>query len=422
MVNHDTLDKKSKVKVFFLIIVVLISLFVSNRDINYLLFFNLSSVHLYIPLFMLFILYALAHKTIYIDIVTMILLARVVIYIIPITYSSHMEGYWGNYFSVIASFVSYFVASQSHNNTDFFITKKISRVFVVFTTLIAIQVIYIYFSLFLEHGMLNINLLKFNMVTPVGASNYVAAVISPLLIFVYYSNFKNGTKFLVIFLGIISLFMIQSKNALFVLILLISVKVIIGYFKKINSLKVSASLRMPLIIITIFLTLIIAFGIYNILRYFIISWNMGMTLGTGSLYDTINALTSNRLTVYSTELARWTEHILLGNGLSYQLGYARSHNWIIELLAQSGIVGFTLFVTAIIWWFFRVYNYKMNNSFIRAAYMSVIVILIQGLAEITLFTNTIDILFWYLIGTSIAEVNFIKKERRRLEVKNCNGN
>ena len=154
----------------------------------------------------------------------------------------------GKLFAVIASFVAYFVASQPHNNINFLTTKKASKILVLYVTLISIQVIYVFFSLFLDHGLLNINLLKLNMVTPVGASNYIASIILPLLVFVYYIDFERKFKIFTILLGIVSLLMIQSKNALFVLVILISAKFIKSYFRKIIKSKPDANLRLPIIL------------------------------------------------------------------------------------------------------------------------------------------------------------------------------
>lgn len=409
MKNLKNLDRKIRNKIYFLVASVLISLFVSNSDLNYLFYINVSPVLAYIVVFVVSIVCTLYNKKIYLDIITAILFARLVLYILPITYTENMDGFFGNYFSVIASFVAYFVSSQAHNNTNYIVSQKINKILASYVILISVQVIYVFFSLLLQRGLLSINLLKLYMVTPVGASNYIACIILPLLVFVNYSDLKKRVKLCITLVGIISLFMIRSKNALFVLVIMTSVKLIKSYFRIIIKSKSDVKLIMPIIFITIFLIIFIIFVVYSILRYYTLSWNMGMELGSGSMYDTINALTSNRLFVYSREITRWKDHILFGNGLAYELGYTRSHNWIIELLVQSGIIGFVMFFTAIICWFLKIYRFRMKNSVIRASFVCVIVMLFQGMAEISLFTTGIDVLFWYFIGMSIAEANFIEK-------------
>ena len=129
-----------------------------------------------------------------------------------------------------------------------------------------------------------------------------------------------------------------------------------------------------------------------------------------SLYETINALTSNRLNIYIAEIKRWAEHMFFGNGLTYKSGYPRSHNWVIELLVQSGVIGFTIFITAIAIWCNKVKKHLRGNNLVKSSFYSCLVTLFQGLAEVSVFTITIDLLFWFMIGLSISDVNYLKRE------------
>ncbi|WP_238652138.1 O-antigen ligase family protein [Paenibacillus piscarius] len=322
----------------------------------------------------------------------------------PLLYIENVENYWGNYLAVIASFVGYFIATQTHKIE---ISRIINKIASLYFIVLCIQVVYTYIQIITKYGKLDVGILKYYLVVPVGSSNYIAAIILPFLVFFYMSNISTFHKYILIGLGLLTLVVIQSKNAIIIVIVLAAFSVIKKYLGSIrNRSNINKHLKIiSFLPIFIFLLIVSYLGT----EFFLNKWYMGMDLNNSSIYEIINALSSNRLEVYSNEFIRWNQHLFFGNGLSYSLGQMRSHNWIIDLLVQSGIFGFLIFILAIFIWLKSIVGYLSKDNFIKSIFSLVLVILIQGLGEVTLFTNTIDILFWFMLGTSVSQKNYLKR-------------
>lgn len=393
----------SKLKSAFIGVAFFIILFFTNKELRLPYYINVSAMVAYIPLFLGMLAMLFLNRNCRIDTISMILAARLFIYIFPIIYLDNLTGYWGNYFSVIASFIAYLICSQNHFDD---ISAPINQLFAVFLSLVSLQVIYLFVILRMQFGILSIGLSKLYMVTPVGGSNYIASVILPLMVFMYYSSIRLTTKLVVLAISVVAIVLIQSKNAVLVIILFLCIRLIKVYLKAIKS---SNSNKNKVTLVTIVLFMSAVAGVYYSLRFFLIEWHMGMSYNPASLYETINALTSNRLDVYSKEFNRWTDHMILGNGLAYDVGMTRSHNWIIELLVHSGLLGFSVYIIAILKWFRKTRRYIKKSSFVRSTHYAALIILVQGLAEVSLFTTSIDMIFWILIGLSMSEVQRLQR-------------
>ena len=398
----------SGIKKFYLFITFLVILFIAQGDQGDVIsfyHFNGSKIIIYILTFTLIVsLIIIFNKNIYFDFISYLLFFRLGLYVIPILYIPTVENYWGNYFAVISSFLAYFITSQ-RNDRD--ITKSINKINTFFVIIICIQVFYAFFYLVQQYGNLNINLFKAYLIIPAGASNYIACIILPFLFFVYYSQVSKKLKLFIVIVSIMALLIIQSKNAMLVLILFITIQIIISYFKFITNNKDLKKNKLSVIVFTlIFIGFLVLISIFA-LKYFMDKWYMGMSISGFSIYELVNALTSNRLYVYESEIARWGNHLFLGNSLSYTLGDSKSHNWIIELLVQVGVIGFVVYLAALFIWIKKIKNYVKQDQFLKSCMFFVLIILVQGLAEVSLFTVIIDILFWSVLGLSVSHRNYI---------------
>lgn len=395
----------SILKRIYLISILLVTLFVANEEVVSFYYFNSSKIIFYIAIFILmFLIIVIFMGNIYFDLISYLLIFRLGLYLIPLIYIPNIENYWGNYFAVLASFFAYFITSQEQKKD---ISTSINKIFIIFIIILCSEVFYAYFYLTKQYGSLNINLFKLYLNIPVGASNYIACVLLPFFIFIYNSRISSKLKFFIIFMSLTALLIIQSKNAMFVLVIFITYYIINKYFKSISKYKNSTNLRGTIIISTIILIIFMLLISFLTLRFFINKWNMGMSISNLSLYDLVNALTSNRLNVYENEISRWGRHFFLGNGLSYDLGQSRSHNWAIDLLVQVGIFGFGVYLFTLIAWFKKIKKFTKQNQFLKSCYYFILVIFIQGLAEVSLFTVTIDILLWSIMGLSVSHRNYI---------------
>ncbi|HET53776.1 MAG TPA: hypothetical protein ENN33_01005 [Ignavibacteria bacterium] len=215
-------------------------------------------------------------------------------------------------------------------------------------------------------------------------------------------------RVVLICLASIALLCIRSKNAIILFALISLLGALNKVLKKATSRNYSYHKRCFYSSLLILLVLISAILFVNITNYFINTWNMGLSNYNEGTLEAINALTSNRINVYSSEILRWSDHFIFGNGLAYQVGSPRSHNWIIDLLVQSGLVGTFLYFSSLTIWYLKIHIYRKVNRVINACFWAVIIFLLQGLAEVSIFTITVNIILWSIIGLSVSEAKVLK--------------
>ena len=404
-------EDNGALKIVTLAVIAFVALFISDyTNIPNMLYFKFSEIYIYIFLFTICMVILLSKGKIYLDSISFLLAIRAIIYLIPLMYINVYEGYLGNYFAVISSLLAYLISSQRNKIS---IQKPVNIIFSILLVVASLQVLYLALILGANGGLMNVSIWKYHIHTPMGKSNYIACIILPLIIFTFYSETKRVIKYIIVAIGLAALLIIRSKNAISVLIIFVAIKVIFPYIKHIRKQLKSNDDVKPVIIGIIILIVVIALGIFFMIRYLLIKWNLEMSYDTSSFYEFINAMTSNRLNIYSSELSRWTNHMFFGNGLGYGSGDYKSHNWIIDLLSQSGLIGLLTFVSALVIWNNKTNMYKRTNYFVKSCYYACIIILFQGLFEVSLFTVEIDIVFWYIIGLSISEVNNIRHQVTR---------
>lgn len=400
--------KSNKIIVFTLFFMFVVILFFNGTELSYQnLYLNISKTNILIPFLFIGLTLTIlsSHKKIF-DFICLILFLRLGIYLFPLFYTHNVNGYLGNYFSILASFFIYFILIQKNKND---ISKIINKIMVLVLIIGSIQVINLYIKIYENFGSLDVNIVKYYMVTPIGASNYISCVLLPIMVFIYNSKIKNSVKYIALGFGLLSLLLIQSKNAIIILMIFILFKVFKMYIKQIYIMKNEGihSYQMVIIGSLVFIGMVVTFIAY-LINYFLNKWNMGTSFIGSSIYETINALSSNRLIVYENEISRWTEHLFFGNGLGYDEEIYKSHNWIIDLLVHTGVLGTTVYFIALIWWYSKIRPYLKKDKFIKASYYFCIVVLLQGLAEVSLFTISIDLLFWAFIGLSISRISYLE--------------
>jgi len=400
-------------KVVYLSAISVIALFFSDSPKLQLYTFHveISSVLMYALVISLMIIHVMTRQKYYLDVVTFMLALRLIVGLIPLLSTGSFEYFWGNFFAGVASLLSYMFFSQRHTRD---IAKGVNKVIILLLCVLSLQIIYVSLLLRIQFEFMSINLWKYYMVVPIGASNYVASVILLLMVFVYFADINWKMKISVILLGLIAMLLIFSRSAILLLVLFGCSRFCIAYFRGMKKMKGISNAITPLLLVTMLILLASVMGGYFLFNYLAVRGDMGMAFNPLSLFERINALTSNRLILFSLELERWTDHIFFGGGFSGVTMVSRSHNWIIDLLVRSGVVGLVIFLVAIGGWYQKVARCSCKSPLIRSTFYASIVALIQGMLEVTLFTVTFDILFWTLVGLSIAEVNYAEGVRRAL--------
>lgn len=342
------------------------------------------------------------------DNISVALLVALPLGIIPLLYVESIN-YIGNYFTLLVVFASYFICRNSKYDTSDYVYKIICIVVII----ISLQVIYTEYSYFTTLSISNFFdvSVKAFMKIPIGGSNKIAAYLLPMIFFILTYR-RNKFSIIIVSLAIYALLLTRSKNAILVLGVVIVFLVIRKVYKFIiRDKSVSKGIKLFLLtivtIILVFLALLIFNKVFNIIYQ--LRFNGYTSSINNEFLNFIDELSSGRVSIYLNELGRFGQHMFLGNGFGYELGYPRSHNWIIELLVQRGILGFIVYMYAIAK-SFKVLNSNLNDKFIKASKSLLIIIFVQGLFEITVFTMGMDFLIWSMIGFSISKARLINNK------------
>jgi len=397
---------------FFSVFIILCFVKANTEDVIkniYVYHFNLNIIPVIIGICVFFSVVILFRRRPYLDRITVGLFYSALLGIIPIVYAENINHYWGNYLPLLISLISYTICTQSE--VDF--PEEIYKIICLVCVIISIQVIATELNYFSNLSISNFNnvSVKAFMSIPIGSSNLIAAYLLPMVGFI--NSFKrNKLTFIVTVLSIYALILCRSKNALSLAILMVCFLIIKKVYMFILK-DYSVNRNKKLIILSL---ISLMFGValifvLNLLGKIISDWEFSLYFSPYSNYimNYLDTISSGRIVVYQIELMRFTDHIFLGNGYGYNLDYLRSHNWIIEILVQKGIIGLAIYI-------FCLYNIFKNalqyykDSFSRASINLLLIIYVQGLFEITIFTIGMDFLIWSISGFLIARSSFLRKQ------------
>lgn len=399
-----TLHRGIDWKTLLLSALVMIALFFSDRSTFFIYRINISSVTMYTALMLIMVLLFLMQGEYYFDSIALLLGFRLIVYLIPLMGTGRFDVIWGNYLAVVASFLSYLFFSQSHSRAAKY---HVNWIMVVFVFGLSLQVIYL--ANFLGGSLENmgIGIWKYHLALPIGSSNYIASIILLLWAYVQFSGVNWKVKCVVSSLALIAIWLIMSRTAIFVVMMLFLVW-LAPYMLRILRSSPSPLFGASLVIFVVF---VLGLAISYVGGYILVRGDMGMAFNSASLFDTLNALTSGRLGVLMSGIEGWTYGIFFGQGFAHETFIGWSHNWIVDLLTQSGVVGFTLFSLALYIWFRRVLRASAHSNVVRGALYACVATLLLGLGEVVLFTLAADFIIWALMGLAISEVNSMKTSR-----------
>ena len=103
-----------------------------------------------------------------------------------------------------------------------------------------------------------------------------------------------------------------------------------------------------------------------------------------------DVLFSGRFSLFGRVLGFVQEHLFFGNGVSYdKLGNMRSHNVILQILYENGLVGFIGFIFFCIVAFNRIFERMGDNKYYFGFACAVTFIIVNGLGEEAIFSRFI---------------------------------
>lgn len=325
-----------------------------------------------------------------IDLICILLFLRMVWCIIPLTYMEDISNF-SSYFPVIMiTFLSYFIAIQL--NLDNF--EVVNNIIIGFGVILALQVIAT--ALLIDVNYLDLQY-KYYMRIPIAASNVIAAYLNPCFFLSYKlkNKYTLSKIFIILILGI-GIILTKSRGGILVWIITLIIYQLVlenrkKYIRKLGFILIS----------TIILIMILQ---NDVVQQLIRGYSTGQII-------TLNSLSSGRLEIYVDELDRWLNHPIMGNGIMYNQSFAGAHNFLIELLVQSGIVGFLLYVIPLTIILKNAYS-NLKDKYVAGYIVFIIATLLHGLIELNIFNYSTDVIFWFVCGLVMKKSREANKETR----------
>lgn len=343
---------------------------------------------IYIVLLITMIFFCWLFKYIKFDIICLLLLLRLIMHFIPLFYGSPSTDFPINFVISCLCFTTYIIA-LNFTEDGTFVYKVMKLLFFI----ICVQVI-------MEASMGTVSffgdtyLYKHDMTIPIGNSNAIASKIIALFAFLMCVEEKKRSKIFYLLLLFITVALTKSRGGM--VTALISVGLVLIWKG-----KVSIKSIMKLILIM----LVIGIGFYLFKEF----TKIGEYVFSGS-----TSTVSGRMALWENGLALFLKHPLLGNGFADMVVNNNPHNFVIDILMRSGIIGILLMISIIICFIYKVRNYTTNN-YVRGCICFAFCMLAQGLVEIVLFSYIHDIMFWFVLGSMCCMVN--KLQRADVEYK-----
>lgn len=334
-------------------------------------------------------------STRFVDGIGISLISRTVICIVPLLYIQNIEGFSSHYYVVIVTFCAYYIF-RSNKTIQF---QSLYSIILFFSVIWSIQVIYTFWYCDVDFWDLTY---KNYMRIPIAASNVIAAYLSPSLLLLLTTDY-NSKKYKIIISTILIIGLLLTKSRGGILSFLIC------YVLYLCIIKYKTNLfKMLLIWILGYLCLSLIGDIHEV-QIFMMGYDV-----EGQSVNAAN-LSSGRLDIFQSEFDRFLNHPFFGNGMVFNqyTSKAGAHNFIIELLVQSGIIGMLTYVIPIIYVLKKIFL-RLYDKHIASWTFFLLTYIIEGLIEVTFFNYTTDILFWGTLGLLMNHIDSNRNKIRDL--------
>lgn len=279
-------------------------------------------------------------------------------------------SFWGFYANTVISFACYFIGLQIEDCQN-----QIKYLYALFILIIIIQTFWTAILIPVDYFDLTY---KSYMNIPYGGSNIIASLLVPGFFLTF--SLKTKWKYIFCFLLICAVIATKSRGGVLLLILTSSV-----YFICIKKYNRNAIIKRILFILLIIIILLMLF-FTEVGEKFLAGY-----AGT----QNINDLTSGRIKIFFNDFKEALQRPLFGHGLG--IGYTNqvgSHNLFIDLLYKCGVIGFSIYIIALI-----LLTKNRTKNRIQSFYsLFLIVMLINSMFEVCYFSYKCDAIFWLTAG------------------------
>jgi len=391
---------------------------ISDSDLNTILYLNINvkKISVFVPVVLAFLsIIVFKNRKIKLDCIFVLLILRIPFFLLhPLILGEFRKSYFANYLIVMLAPFIYQATIEIQSNTKELIQSIIKfSVIIIFLQLVATVLITATQSVPLYQY-------KSHLVIPVGASNYIAAILL-LYTFISLITLKSKIYFLFCIIGIV---LTLSNGAVLSLcgVLMFTFFILIKD-KKINNTKI---VKNTLIVISIIVTLVIIMNLFNIDSYILKSLTRFNRLlqivgisNDNSLFGNVN-IDNGRNSIFSDTInIIFEQNILIGGGLGVISDKTKIHNWFMQGLLNGGIIGTLLYYYPI---FILIKRFWKNrkNDYSLGMLLAIMSSLLHGLIEPNYFTASFECIIWLLCGLVCNLLNTMKgNENNDSNMRNC---
>lgn len=337
------------------------------------------------------------------DMAALMLLMRVPLLLVPLVYTTDMEGYLGNFFSVLITVYAYAAGSNTYRDD---LDKYVYRFLLVVGLIIVAQMFVV-----IQGSLGAIGLraaFKTRIDIPAGRSNSIATYLLMVFFFVLAYDTKVIRKAIVLSVLLSGLFLTMSRGGLLALVAIMMLRAAFP----LRGRSMTSRRVMGAVVVVVFGVGAIVLlprllpGVLSYVQETVDRIRSAATLD-------LNAVSNSRLDVYIMSIHRFLKHPMLGNGLGFpgtlasKMENIRPHNIILEALTQGGIIHLIVFLWALGAALGPLARHRQDR-FCEAVLWFTIPVLVHGMVEPALFSPGKDLFFWSVVGFGVARARRIE--------------
>lgn len=380
---------KNKVGVYWFAIVMFIFCFMANVyddkvNVIDIPFMKLDYPPLYVIIFFSLLVLVgamIVWKNIYIDYIVLLLFVRLMVQVFQLIYVKPGNDCTTQLITSVLCILAYIIAVNYTQDS-----KLCYKLWLVIFFIICVQVMleaffgkYNFFTYTYTY--------KDNFAIPIGASNAITTKIIPIYAFIMCNENKRMPQIFYTILLFLTVALTKSRSGIIISLIILAIVTI--WKGKLNLKKI----------------------IFFIL--FLIFLGVGFIVFTSTsvigeyMFSTSLSTVDGRELLWKNGLDMFWNHPFLGNGFTQEVMDKNPHNFVINILMRSGLVGVFIFIFILLLIINRLKNYT-KDVYIRGCICFALCMIGQGLVEIVLFTYKHDCMFWFVLGCAVCRVKYLK--------------
>lgn len=321
-----------------------------------------------------FVVLLLTDNNVEIDYVAVILLFRIGFHFVQPIYMGMPSHFPLHLALSVICLVTYLIAKNFNANVIFFV--KVMYVF--FSCLVFQIVVEAYLSPELFFG--DAYFFKRGLTLPIGASNALASKIIPVFAFLYAVSPQKLIKVVLVMVSFFVVALTKSRGGMMdLLVVFMVLSSWHGYFSMDSFFKGLAKI---FIVVFIVACVIDNSGVLSL------------------VFSNSDSTVVGRYALWDEGWKLFVKHPILGNGFYYTDLADNPHNFILDILMRSGVIGMLMFVALVVLVVKNIIN-TFSSDVVRGCFVAILCMLWHGCVEIVLFTSIHDIILWIFVGSMV---------------------